>query len=71
MEVTKCPKPQNSFYVGDNPLLDFKGAKKIGMKTIRILKGEFRNMSKNKYIDYEIKEIKEVLNIIEGGKVWD
>ena len=62
--------PQNSFYVGDNPLIDFKGAKKIGMKTIRILKGEFKTISKDKYIDYEIKEIKELLNIIEGGKIW-
>jgi putative hydrolase of the HAD superfamily len=55
--------PQKSFYVGDNPLIDFEGAKKIGMNTIRLLKGEFREIPKNRYIDYEINEIKELLNM--------
>lgn len=55
--------PQKSFYVGDNPLIDFEGAKKMGMKTVRVLKGEFRNIPKNRYIDYEINELKELLNM--------
>lgn len=58
--------PQCSFYVGDNPLIDFKGAKKAGMKTVRLLKGEFKNIPKNKFIDYEIKDIKELLSAVEG-----
>jgi len=57
--------PQKSFYVGDNPLVDFEGAKKMKMKTVRILKGEFTEIPKNRYIDYEIKEIKELLNMRE------
>jgi len=56
--------PQNSFYVGDNPLIDFEGAKKVGMKTVRLLKGEFKNIAKNEFIDYEIKEFKELLEVI-------
>jgi len=56
--------PQKSFYVGDNPLIDFEGAKKVGMKTVRLLKGEFKNIPKNKFIDYEIKEFKELLEFI-------
>jgi len=56
--------PQNSFYVGDNPLIDFEGAKKVGTKTVRLLKGEFRDMPKNRYIDYEVNGIKELLEVV-------
>lgn len=56
--------PQRSFYVGDNPLVDFEGAKKTGMKTIRLLKGEFKNMPKNGYINYEVRNLKKLLNLI-------
>jgi len=56
--------PQYSFYVGDNPLIDFKGAKKAGMKTVRLLKGEFKNMPKNKFVDYEIMEFEELLEVV-------
>lgn len=59
--------PQKSFYVGDNPLIDFEGAKKMGMKTVRVLKGEFRNIPKNRYIDYEINELKELLKVMNNG----
>ena len=59
--------PQNSLYVGDNPLIDFEGAKKMGMKTVRILKGEFRNMPGNEYIDYEMKGIRGLLEVAEHG----
>jgi putative hydrolase of the HAD superfamily len=55
--------PHQSFYVGDNPLIDFEGAKKMGMKTVRVLKGEFRDVPKNRYTDYEINELKELLNM--------
>lgn len=56
--------PQESLYVGDNPLLDFEGAKKAGMKTVRLLKGEFKDMLKNEYIDYEIREFKDLLSLV-------
>jgi len=59
--------PQRSFYVGDNPLIDFEGAKKIGMSTIRLLRGEFRSIPKNRHIDYEVKGIKELLEVVDHG----
>lgn len=52
--------PECSFFVGDNPHLDFKGAKQAGMKTVRLLKGEFKNTRKNEYIDFEINDLKEL-----------
>ncbi len=61
--------PQNSLYVGDNPLIDFEGAKKVGMKTIRVLKGGFRDIPENRYIDYEINELKELLNMREKYEI--
>lgn len=56
--------PQKSFYVGDNPLIDFEGAKKVGMKTVRVLKGEFKNIPKNEFVYYEIKEFKGLLEVV-------
>lgn len=58
--------PQQSLYVGDNPLIDFEGAKKIGIKTVRLLKGEFKDMPKNEYINYEVRELKKVLNLVDN-----
>lgn len=52
--------PLKSFYIGDNPKKDFKGAKNLGFKTIRIIQGKNKQIKKNKYIDYEIKEIKHI-----------
>ena len=60
-------EPPDSFYIGDNPVLDFKGAKKIGIKTIRILRGEFAELPKNDYIDFEITELHKLLEITEAN----
>ncbi len=57
--------PKLSYYVGDDPDIDFKGAKSVGLNTIRILRGEFSDKKGNKFIDYEIKEINEIINPIE------
>ena len=56
-------KPSDSVYAGDNPFLDFKGPKTIGMYTIRILRGEFMNISENKFIDKTIKNLNELHKI--------
>lgn len=56
--------PENAFYVADNPLIDFEGAKKNGMRTIRLKRGEFARIPKNKYIDFEVKKLKEVLHLV-------
>jgi putative hydrolase of the HAD superfamily len=57
-------KGEKCIYVGDNPLIDFIGAKKTGMKTVRILKGKFCEVEKDNNIDYEIKNLKELINLI-------
>jgi len=59
--------PSETIYVGDNPINDFQGAKKIGMTTVRIKRGEFKNLRINvKYIDFEINSFYELRNIIRG-----
>jgi putative hydrolase of the HAD superfamily len=57
--------PESCVYIGDNPLTDFEGAKKAGMKTIRLLKGEFKNLSTTSDIDYEIASLKNTINLFE------
>jgi putative hydrolase of the HAD superfamily len=42
-------KPENMIYIGDNPHKDFINVKKIGIKTIRILRGSFKDI----YLDNE------------------
>lgn len=37
-------KSKETFCVGDNPYTDFLSAKKLGIRTIRLLKGEFKNV---------------------------
>jgi len=37
--------PAESMYVGDNPYTDFGGPLAVGMKTVRILRGEFKHHS--------------------------
>jgi len=56
---------ENSFYVGDNPLIDFEGAKEVGIKTIRLIKGEFNRIPSDEYVDCEIDEIEELPEVIE------
>ncbi|MHA1423766.1 MAG: HAD family hydrolase [Candidatus Thorarchaeota archaeon] len=56
--------PKYSIYVGDNPHLDFKGAKDIGILTIRLLKGDFKLVPKDKYIDHEINELRDLTGFL-------
>ena len=55
--------PNQAYYIGDNPLIDFKGAKKAGLITIRIMKGELLKFSSNEFIDYEINSLKEIIEV--------
>jgi len=57
--------PVDAVYIGDNPLRDFQGAKKIGMKCIRISRGEFASIPGNNEIDFTIKELDELQMILE------
>ena len=63
----KVTKASQAYYVGDDPRFDFKGAKEVGMTTIRILRGEFVNVNSNKYVDYEIRGLHEVVRLVLGG----
>jgi putative hydrolase of the HAD superfamily len=58
--------PSETCYVGDNPLIDFEGAKKVGITTIRILRGEFSRLPKNEFIDFEIRDLKKTIRIVRG-----
>ena len=59
--------PEESIYVGDNPYKDFINAKKIGMKTIRLIRGAYRNISiESDYeADIQIKYLTEIISHIE------
>lgn len=60
--------PNNAVYVGDNPNKDFIGARKVGMKTIRIIRkvGDHKDtrLSKEYEADTEILNMKEVLEFL-------
>jgi len=58
-------KAPDAYYIADNPLIDFKGAKEVGIKTIRILRGEYTKIPRNEYIDFEVEKLEELLEIIE------
>lgn len=55
-------------YIGDNPNKDFIGAKKLGLKTIRIIRAEGDHMKTfltDEYeADFNIQSLMEVINII-------
>jgi putative hydrolase of the HAD superfamily len=55
-----------SVYVGDNPNKDFIGARRIGMRTIRVLLGEYRNVRREPEweADFEVRSPAEILETI-------
>ena len=60
-------KAEEAVYIGDNPLKDFAGAKKLGMKTVRIIreKGMFMKEeapSKEYEADYTIHSLDELID---------
>jgi putative hydrolase of the HAD superfamily len=56
---------EHSVYVGDNPHTDFRGAKEVGMATIRLRRGEFSNDdSKADSIDFEIDNHREIKTLL-------
>lgn len=57
-------RPSDAIYVADNPFLDFKGAKIVGMKTTRILRGEFAGIKGGDDIDYTIRDLNELWKVI-------
>lgn len=58
-------KPDEILMVGDNESNDIKGAKKLGMKSIHLLRGSFINKTKNRNVsDYYAKDFNEISSII-------
>lgn len=62
-------KPEETLYVGDNPVKDFIGAKNIGILTVRIVRKFGDNMklkAKSSYeADFTINNLNELINIIQ------
>jgi len=58
--------PGSSIYVGDDPYKDFVGAKKLGIKTIRVLKGRYEKIRarRNFGADYNVREIAEIKKLL-------
>lgn len=59
-------KPETSFYIGDHPLNDIKGAREAGLRTVW-LEG-FREWDVvGSQPHYTIRELREMIKIFEGG----
>jgi putative hydrolase of the HAD superfamily len=63
-EIEKCSFDQ-MVYVGDNPKKDFVNCNKVGMLTVRLLRGEFKTLKVARNFDakYKIKNFKEVIKL--------
>ncbi len=58
--------PQETIYVGDNPYDDFKGARELGVFTVRVLQGEFKavRLDADYEADVSINNIKGLARIL-------
>lgn len=69
-EILKCfnCRPKEAVYVGDNPVKDFVGARKVGITTIRIIRECGDNMKikaeEGYEADYTISSLNNILDII-------
>jgi len=61
---------RETIYIGDNPYKDFVSAKKLGIFTIRIMRGQYKNLkAKREYeADYQIKSLDKIFNIVKNLK---
>lgn len=53
-------------YIGDDPHKDFYGAKRLGIKTARVLQGKYKNIKakRNFGADYKINKITEIKKLL-------
>jgi putative hydrolase of the HAD superfamily len=58
--------PTKTLYVGDDPHTDFKGARMVGMTTVRILRGEFQQVAEEPMFppDHTIMSLEELIFLI-------
>jgi putative hydrolase of the HAD superfamily len=58
--------PEEMVYVGDNPCIDFSGAKRAGCGTVRVLRGEFmREQGNEEEIDLSVESLGGLCDILE------
>lgn len=64
LKIAECEKvsPEQVVYIGDNPNKDFVGIKNLGFRTIRIMKGNHKNVEKSPEYeaDYRISNLNEI-----------
>ena len=63
--------PEDAIMVGDRPDNDIAPAKKLGMKTIRILRGvasDYRPSKEKEYADAIIQSLNELIGLMEPGR---
>lgn len=56
-------RPNESVYIGDNPLTDFKGAKELGFITVRILRGPYKEILSPRGLNLEVNNLTELLKL--------
>ena len=59
--------PDETIYVGDRVDRDIIPAKKVGMRTIRILEGKYKDMEDNES-DYRVNNLLEIVEIVKNLK---
>jgi len=57
--------PNRCVYVGDNPQIDFSGAKKTGIWTVRLRRGEFTHLDSGPAVDDITDSIGEIYPLVE------
>ena len=64
-KIEKCSF-KKIIYIGDNPNKDFINCNKIGIKTIRLMRGEFKNLKKNYPYNakFKIKKLNEIFKYL-------
>ena len=61
-------EPKSSVYVGNDPRKDFVGSRSLGMRTIRIVQGDYRNLSLEAEMEADVKvsNIRQLIDLIGG-----
>jgi putative hydrolase of the HAD superfamily len=62
-------KPGEAICVGDNPFTDFLGARKLGIKTVRLQSGEFKdvNLGQAYEADITVKMISQIYSLVNSN----
>jgi putative hydrolase of the HAD superfamily len=60
-------RPERAVYVGDNPTKDFVGARALGMRTVRVLTGEYRELQAEPgyEADFVLTSVTDLMDLLE------